>query len=373
MESKQASSKRSVPMRRRNILYLGLLWATWTIAFKILSHESLPPIQSVSAPNVLRVKKLSCTDSLWVPEECGMDGAKCEPFENHHVAFQCPANCLRDGVVTKEPHLTGSQEIINRTLVIGGPIYRGDSYICPSAIHDGVIDEATGGCGVAKLMGMTNSFSSSYMYNVESLDVQTYFPMSFRFTIDSKEMSCPTTTGTNTQWTVPYVSAAYTALVWKTSSSGTVRTLWSLAVAYAHLSTSSGTAASHWWRQPAASSQKPRPADAEVPIPKLLEPIIHMNSISNFTIQWATPVPENVDGISMLVDDVERARRFFRDPAKNNLRYGETDDSFFWQRTPQAFVDYIRFGYIKDGKVLKYSKPGVWFTNGTWTGVPAET
>lgn len=371
MESKYASVKQPLPMRRRNLIFLGLLWATWALTFKILSHEALPPIESASAPTLLRIKKLSCTDTFWVPDKCGMDGVNCELVSGHHIAFQCPANCIRDGIVTEKPHLTGDQEIFNKTLVIGGPIYRGDSYICPSAVHDGTIDDATGGCGVAKGMGTTNSFSASYMYDVESLDVQTYFPVSFRFTIDSREMSCPTSMGKDTKWVLPYVSAAYTALVWKTSSSSTVRTIWSLAVAYAHLSTSSSAGGSNWWRP--VSSRTGLHADANVPIPKLLEPVIHMDSISNFTIKWATPVPEHVDGISMLVDDVERARRYFREPAKNNLRYGETDDSFFWQRTPQAFVDYIRFGYIKDGKVLKYSKPGIWFTNGTWTGVPAQS
>lgn len=299
-----------------------------------------------------------------------MDGAKCEPFSNRLVAFQCPSNCIRDGVVAGKPHRVGGQEILGKPLVIGGPIYRGDSYICPSAVHAGVVDDATGGCGVVKFMGMTNSFSSSGIYDVESIDVQTYFPMSFKFTLESEEMACPESK--DVSWALPYVSAAHTALIWRTTSSGTVRTIWSLAVMYAHLSLRQGAGKwMHPWSSPSRSLEVSE-VDKNAPIPQILEPVIFMDSISNITFKWATPIPSDVEGISMLIDDVERARRYIGKGVKNVLREGEDADSFFWQRTPQAFVDYIRFGYIKGGKVLKYSKPGVWFTNGTWTGLPAE-
>lgn len=297
-----------------------------------------------------------------------MDGAKCEPFSSRFAAFQCPANCVRDGVVTGPPHLVGDREILGQPLVIGGPIYRGDSYICPTAVHAGVIDDATGGCGVAKFMGMTNSFPGHFMNDVESIDVQTYFPLTFRFTIESEDIACPAPRQ-DTKWALPFVSAAHTALVWRTTRSTAVRTVWSMVVIYAHLRLHQDAAGqSIRWASSSSSSN----AAAEVPIPEILEPVIFMDSISNATFKWATPVPKDAEGISMWVDDVERARRYFGEGAKNVLREGEQADSFFWQRTPQAFVDYIRFGYIKDGKVTKYSQPGIWFTNGTWTGIPPE-
>ncbi|KAF3765377.1 LCCL domain-containing protein [Cryphonectria parasitica EP155] len=357
-----------MPTKLHNITFVALLWLTWAVIFKIFSDERLPRIWSTSSSEPLPVKELSCTDTLWAPDDCGMDGAKCEPFNNHHIAFQCPSNCIRDGIVTGKPHLVGNQEILNRPLVIGGPIYRGDSYICPAAVHAGVVDDATGGCGVAKLLGTTNSFSDSYMYGIESINVQTYFPKSFKFTIDSDDMTCPT--ARKTSWVLPYVSVAYTGLIWRATSSTAVRAVWSLAVIYAHVSSSQRFSAGSLWSR--SSTPVPVPdAGGKVRTPAMLEPVIYMGTISNITLNWAEPIPADVDGISMLLNDVERARRF-RDSTKNELKDGEAEGSFFWQRTPQAFVDYIRFGYIKDGKVLGYSQPGTWFTNGTWTGIPAE-
>lgn len=358
--------------RRLRLTFVAILFISWSFFFSLLSSERVPFIMPSGTDEWLPVRKLTCTDTFWDPAKCGMDGINCDQTYGRHVAFQCPANCLRDGVVKGKPHLAGSHEITNQPLVIGGPIYRGDSYICPAAIHAGVSDESQGGCGVAKYMGMTNSFSSSYIYDVESIDVQTYFPLTFRFTVESEDMACPP--ARDSSWTLPYVSAAHTALLWRTSGSRTTRTIWALVVAYGHLSVRE--APWRWWPAwssvPASAAPEDVMGRQEVPFPKILEPEIHMDSISNITFKWAEPVPSDVDGISMLVDDVERARRFFGKNARNKLREGETATTFFWQRTPQAFVDFIRFGYIKNGKVLKYSQPGIWFTNGTWTGIPAE-
>lgn len=356
----------SVPRRRTSIT--AVLFLTWSLSFTLVSHDSAPPIRATttsSTPEWLPVQKLSCTDSFWVPEKCGLNGENCQPLANHFTAFHCPANCVRDGIISGQPHLAGPSEILGKPLVIGGPIYRGDSYICPTAVHAGVVDDATGGCGVAKFMGMTNSFPGSLGHEaIESVDVQTYFPLTFRFTIESEELGCPAP-ARDTKWALPVVSAAHTALVWKATRSSSVRTLWALAVMYAHLRLREGAG-----RQGGSTSFLQQPvALVDVPVPEILEPVIFMDTISNATFRWATPVPEEVEGISMWVDDVERSRRYFGDEAKNVLGEGETVDSFLWRRTPQAFVDYIRFGYIKGGKVMKYSQPGVWYTNGTWTGI----
>lgn len=375
---KKVSFSQPVSSGRRRIAILAVLVFTWSLAFTTLSHDGLPPIQAQTTSTStewLPVKKLSCTDSFWVPDECGLNGEKCESIVNRFSAFQCPANCVRDGVVTGKPHLAGEREIIGQPLVIGGPIYRGDSYICPTAVHAGVVDDATGGCGVVKFMGMTNSFPGSSMSYVDSIEVETYFPLTFRFTVESDDMDCPAPRQ-DTKWALPYVSAAHTALVWRVTRSSTVRTIWSMAVIYAHLrsgqdATGKWKGAASWWSS--STSGPESGADAkDVPIPVILEPEISMGTISNATFKWATPVPKGVEGISMWVDDVERKRRYFGKGATNVLGEDEQVDSFLWQRTPQAFVDYFRFGYIKDGKVLKYSQPGIWYTNGTWTGIPAE-
>lgn len=373
---KKVTFKDPLPSSRRKIVILAVLVLTWSLAFTTLSHDGLPPIQAQTASSSewLPVKKLSCTDTFWVPDDCGMDGVNCKSQANQFAAFHCPANCVRDGIVTgTKPHLAGDKEILGQPLVIGGPIYRGDSYICPTAVHAGVVDDATGGCGVVKFMGMTNSFPGYFMNDVESIEVETYFPLTFRFTVESDDLQCPAARQ-DTKWALPFVSAAHTALVWRSSQSSTVRALWSMAVIYAHLRLrqDAGSTKSAW----GISTPSPESgADInDVAVPQILDPEISMGTISNATFKWATPVPKGVEGISMWVDDVERKRRYFGDGGarKNMLGEEETADSFVWQRTPQAFVDYMRFGWIKDGKVLKWSQPGVWYTNGTWTGIPAE-
>ncbi|CAN8104141.1 unnamed protein product [Discula destructiva] len=366
--------------RRRKIIIIAGLFLTWSLAFITFSHDGASFVcakttsssSSSSLPEWLPVKKLSCTDAFWVPEECGLDGATCEPFSTHHAAFQCPANCAREGAVSGKPHLAGGDEILGKPLVIGGPIYRGDSYICPTAVHAGVVDDATGGCGVAQFMGMTNSFPGRLGHGgIESIGVRTYFPLTFRFTVESEDLDCPAARKDG-KWALLFVSAVHTALVWRATHSSAVRTVWALAVMYAHLRHREG--AGKWMdaglapKQPAASTH----LGGEVAIPQILEPVIFRDTISNATFKWATPVPDDIEGISMWIDDVERSRRYFGNGGKNMLKEGEQADSFVWRRTPQAFVDYIRFGYIKGGKVIKYSQPGIWFTNGTWTGIPPE-
>lgn len=384
------SSPPPLPLQRKRLLLVTLLFLTWSITFTILSDDNPPPIKPTPNSDWLPTRKLTCTDSFWDgPAKCGLDGVNC--VDNHPPntlqAFQCPANCAstREGHIPgPNPHLAGPYELRNQPLVIGGPIYRGDSFICPAAVHAGVIDDSTGGCGVVKFIGWTNSFPAVPGAGgaPDSLEVKTYFPVSYRFTIESDEMACPATKGDGS-WALPYVSAAHTALVWRASSASTVRTIWSLAVLYAHLKLRLGQGFRKDWVYPAdvsvASLSTPpaiqveeKGAGAGAPIPQILEPVIFMDSISNITFKWATEsVPSDVEGISMLVDDVERARRYLGDKKnRNQLREKEEADSFFWQRTPQAFVDYIRFGYIKDGKVVKYSPAGVWLVNGTWTGIP---
>ncbi|KAK8045153.1 hypothetical protein PG993_005177 [Apiospora rasikravindrae] len=103
-----------------------------------------------------------------------------------------------------------------------------------------------------------------------------------------------------------------------------------------------------------------RSAPAFVPSPRypqILEPEISVGfGGSNATFIWRTPVPEGVDGISILVNDIERERKWFTTGAGKNGRYG----SFDLRRTPQAVPDYIRFSWLQDDHVLGWSEAGIW-------------
>ena len=77
---------------------------------------------------------------------------------------------------------------------------------------------------------------------------------------------------------------------------------------------------------------------------------------------WAAP-PIGVDGISMLVNDVERHRAFFYDGLNGRL------ESLEWSRTVgRQLNEYMRFAYLANGRTLDYTKAGILFSNGTWFG-----
>jgi hypothetical protein len=121
---------------------------------------------------------------------CGLNGDLCRPFEDQSFAFRCPSGCA--AAILLEPYVVGGQEYNYRPLVIGGKpfkmdgrtsgIYRGDSSICTSAMHAGLIDDATGGCGILHRTGEQKNFISANQHGIESIGFESSFPMSFRFT-----------------------------------------------------------------------------------------------------------------------------------------------------------------------------------------------
>lgn len=360
----------------RNKFAIGtILFISWAFFFLSFSNSANPPLVDPSSSSHLSVRNFSCTEAFWPStEQCGLGGANCVPdtsgvFPSKVLAFRCPANCVRDAAAaappaSTPPHLVGDREVTQRPVVIGGPIYRGDSEFCASAVHAGVLNDARGGCGVVKRMGQTNSFPGSDMYGIESLAVKTYFPLTFNFPTTNEEINGRCPEATDRSWALPWITIGHSVVFFQVTSSTGARAAWLASVATAHLLR---------WRSSSEPSVAPvathNAVSEAVPVPNMLEPEIYAQtldmSVANITFKWATPTPPGIEGISMLVDDVERERVLFRD--------GHGKDSFFWQRGPQAFVDYIRFGYVKNGEVLKWSSAGTWLLDDSWTGVSAKT
>lgn len=146
---------------------------------------------------------------------CGLNGDLCRPFNNVTRPFRCPANCKRVEVVN--PHAVGDQEINYRPLVIGGPTddeesientyYRGDSFLCASAIHAGFINDASGGCGVVSLVGEKADFSSVNRNHIKSIPFDSYFPKSFSF-VPGTASKCR-----DLRWPLLAVSLTFTILL----------------------------------------------------------------------------------------------------------------------------------------------------------------
>lgn len=80
---------------------------------------------------------------------------------------------------------------------------------------------------------------------------------------------------------------------------------------------------------------------------------------SNITFRWEAPPARNIrlDGISLLVNDVERFRGFFQDDDGFEKR------TFTWRRKGEGesqVKEYFRFAYMSGTKSLDYTKAGVW-------------
>lgn len=96
-------------------------------------------------------------------------------------------------------------------------------------------------------------------------------------------------------------------------------------------------------------------------VPVSIEPLIHSGADGiTATFTWVPPTTM-IDGISVLVNDVERGRVWYDD--------GQSwaEKKFEWSRSPSVHAnEYFRWAYLKDGRTLDYSKAGTLFSDGTW-------
>ncbi|POR30947.1 Uncharacterized protein TPAR_08836 [Tolypocladium paradoxum] len=93
-------------------------------------------------------------------------------------------------------------------------------------------------------------------------------------------------------------------------------------------------------------------------IPSVEPPLISSTANGSSTISFSLGEAAGVNGVSVLVNDVERYRQFFVAEAARN---------FTWVRPAGlALPEYFRFAYMKDGMALDYTKAGTWFANGSW-------
>ena len=155
------------------VLILWLVIFVWFLTAQL-------PLQDADGNDVFN---LDCVDTLWRRKNlCGIDGIDCRPFNNTSFAFRCPAKC--GDVQILNPHVVGPLEVNYRPLVIGTGLYRGDSFICASAIHAGIVDRLKGGGGRVNLIGAHDHFTSTKRHGIESIPFDSYFPLSFSVVLD---------------------------------------------------------------------------------------------------------------------------------------------------------------------------------------------
>jgi len=177
---------RYVPKQRHRACLLVAFYAIWFLVWSLMlkKHAGTGEIEGYGEPS-----NLWCGATFWRDgNRCGLNGNDCRPFTNQYLAFRCPALCA--SALQLGEHPVGNETIRFEQQVIGGPnpsdpnapaIYRGDSFICQAAIHAGVISDASGGCGVALLVGSHSGYSGSNRNGIKSHEFPSDFPRSFIF------------------------------------------------------------------------------------------------------------------------------------------------------------------------------------------------
>jgi hypothetical protein len=177
--------ERYFPTQKHKTVLLAAILTLWAITFLVLLGAQLP-LQDSDGSDVVN---LNCVDTLWRPRnDCGIDGVDCRPFSNSSFAFRCPAKCK--DVMLLNPHAVGPWEVNYMPLVVGDQIYRGDSFICGSAIHAGVIEDVKGGCGRLVRLGEGEGFAEVKRHGIESIPFNSYFPLTFSLSSTEAELKC---------------------------------------------------------------------------------------------------------------------------------------------------------------------------------------
>lgn len=183
---------RYAPKKVQRFWLLVALYICWFFVFSLMQWKSSFAVQIPGYGNPVR---LGCGARYWNDGNgCGLNGDQCRPFTNASLAFRCPADCHKIQILN--PHAVGDQEVVYKPLVVGGPteqqtgfedvlvdnaVYRGDSFICASAVHSGFINDIEGGCGVLTLTGEQISLPGSKRHGIESVGFNSYFPHTFGF------------------------------------------------------------------------------------------------------------------------------------------------------------------------------------------------
>ncbi|KAH8882866.1 LCCL domain-containing protein [Thozetella sp. PMI_491] len=96
-------------------------------------------------------------------------------------------------------------------------------------------------------------------------------------------------------------------------------------------------------------------------LPTILDPVISLGqNLSTITFAWASPPSTEYDGISILVNDVERFRTYFSDEINPST-------NFTWEREGSLQLnEYFRFAWMEGSSSDDYTMAGTWTAEGEW-------
>lgn len=192
---------------KRSRVFWVAFYLIWFLIFGALVHQN----SFASAENTVFI---ACTSTMWqLYNDCSIDGVNCAPFDGISMEFRCPGACKSEVVLN--PRYIGNQVVFHQPLVIGGQgktanesgIYRGDSFLCASAIHAGVLTDKSGGCGRLVTRGEQTSFTGSEENGIASISFDSVFPKSFSFMRPAEQRGC-----TDMRWEMTVFNAVFTII-----------------------------------------------------------------------------------------------------------------------------------------------------------------
>ncbi|KAF4585530.1 LCCL domain containing protein [Ophiocordyceps camponoti-floridani] len=104
-------------------------------------------------------------------------------------------------------------------------------------------------------------------------------------------------------------------------------------------------------------------------LPLIHPPEVHLGgdivgSSSNITFRWEPPAGPQYDGMSVLVNDVERFRTYFGDAGEKS--------EFVWSRNSTlGLPEYFRFAFMTGSDSNDYTRAGTWNADGQWKDMAA--
>ncbi|KAJ3168874.1 hypothetical protein HDU88_001201 [Geranomyces variabilis] len=167
-----------VPPRRRFLLRYAYVVLWVTLGALLILFNNYKANTAEGGPSYL-----GCTDQLWAwaPEQCGLNGIYCTPFNNATTIVRCPTECLATRNQNKRWLGFTQQGLLASWVVGGNGIYRADSWVCPAAVHAGVVSQHWGGCAAVDYIGDADFFPSTSANGVTSLGFDSRFPKAFKF------------------------------------------------------------------------------------------------------------------------------------------------------------------------------------------------
>jgi hypothetical protein len=142
---------------------------------------------SISTAEGLTASKISCQASI-MTKGCGFNAQNCEPFSKEFVV-KCPSKCAMKRAWT--PIFVGKQGVQYTSFVVGDQFYRGDSWICQAALHQGIITDDQGGCVMVEMSpSRGETFPSSTKNGITSFEFNATYPGVVRLRKPASSFAC---------------------------------------------------------------------------------------------------------------------------------------------------------------------------------------